>query len=445
MTATLMEWFHDRKPLWKQFAFLIILCFTLAHVLYSGVYRPAFVFTGVEKFGQMREEMAPLQEYLLTGEPITLQNPRQYGPVFLFVSMPFLLFVQDNALEFSMLLVGYLAVFAAFILTYRLLKPKPPYQHTMLALLLVLWFNFGALYYMLGVKGVETWELALMVISLTMICAKRKFLAGTAIAAATLIKLLPGIFFLYLLIKERKAFWYGIGSLVGMLLLAQGFFGAAMGVQYLPLVITSGAGSQSWATSHFENNAIKGMVYKIFSGFTPMEGYPYIFILEEPAMRAAYVCSTVLQLGVLAMVIAMLWKRREVRTRDSLLKEFGFVSAAMLLISPSAALEYATLSLLAFSIGLYLLLRRANIGEVTLFGTSYLLLGQFVPFHVFRSALPLPAIREALGLGAYTLDEVYKAVGFPFIGFVLLFVFFSMRMREDPMGKRRKKGDSPTF
>ncbi|HLC66158.1 MAG TPA: hypothetical protein VJK52_00785, partial [Candidatus Nanoarchaeia archaeon] len=88
------------------------------------------------------------------------------------------------------------------------------------------------------------------------------------------------------------------------------------------------------------------------------------------------------------------------------------------------------LLLLAFSIGAYTLLFRNRASRTlwALFGSSYLLLGHFVPFAVVLRVLPLPWIGQTMNLAIFRADEIYKTIGLPFLGFLLLFAFFVLLM-----------------
>ncbi|HLC66473.1 MAG TPA: glycosyltransferase family 87 protein, partial [Candidatus Nanoarchaeia archaeon] len=308
-----------------------LLILTFVHMVYSGVYKPLFVLTG-ETFGQLQEEMEPLRLLIGEGRSITLSNPRQYGPVFLATMMPVLL-LTDRALliERTAWVFCIVAIGIAFVLTVKMLPVPEKYRNSFRMLLGILWFNFSSLYYILGVKGVEAWELLLISIACLALARRKEFQefhAGIAIAAATLIKLLPGIFFVPLLIRNPKAFWKGIAWLFVLLLMGQFLFGKWIGLAYLPGVLRSGAGPESWAAAHFENNSLKGMVYKWFSGFESMPDYPQLFQLAPETAQAAFICSAMLQVLLMISIVWLLWRERKQQNRDATLRAFGLTSGA---------------------------------------------------------------------------------------------------------------------
>ncbi|MBI1969215.1 DUF2029 domain-containing protein [Candidatus Woesearchaeota archaeon] len=413
----------DRRVLYWIVVFLLF--YTILHFFYSGVYMPMFKLTGEGKIGQVLVEIRPLEKFLKEREPITLKdNPRQYGAFFLMVFYPILLLTQNPAvIEKILLFLAYLSLGLALYFTYRILDGKKKYA--VLLLLFVLWMNFSSLYYIMAVKNVELWELALLCFALFSLLQKRSFLAGFSIAAATLIKLLPAIFFFYFLIKNRKALAYGLLSLLGILLVSHILFGPQVGLSYLPLVLAGGLKGDSWAVSHFENNGMKGMVYKLASGFQQDPAYPWVFLLQEEAKQMAFFLALAGQLAVLLLLGFLLWKHRHVQQKEIIWKEFGLVSATMLLLSPVSAMEYSTLLLLAFSIGLYFIFfEKTDVWQIILFVGSYLLIGHFVPFSIALQFFPSSFISNGLGLTVLEPSEIYKAIGMPFLGFLLLFLFF---------------------
>lgn len=117
----------------------------------------------------------------------------------------------------------------------------------------------------------------------------------------------------------------------------------------------------------------------------------------------------------------------------------------MLLLSPQSAWEYSTLLLLAFAIGgIYLFFTACSIASLSLFIFSYILLGHVIPFSVLVRYLPLGIIREWLGLQIYTRDEIYKAIGLPFLGFFLLLLFYVFIFCARNSTKTQKSKKSPS-
>lgn len=406
---------------WHWPLLAMVLSYTAIHAIFGGYYMPMKILTG-DQLQQIKEEIAPLQRFLADGTPITLENPRQYGPVFLFLMLPMLAAeLPFPVLEHALYAIAIICVLAAFGITCRTLFPDGC-QWRARCFMLILWFNFSALYHLLGTKNVETWELLLIAMTLYAVQNGKSWISGASVAAAALIKLLPLFFFLYLFLRDRRAFWHGCVVLVGILAVSHAVFGPAMGAWYLPGVVANGIGQDSFAATYFENNALKGVVYRLFSGFARSAAHPYTFVLSPSAARAAFLMATVLQLALLGIVVLLLWKRRK---GDALFAEFGLVSAAMLLISPLAIWEYATLLLVAFSCGLYLLLaKQSTTVQKFLFIGSYLLLGHFIPFHILLQHPPLNSL-DALPLAPLSTNERYKAVGLPFLGYAMLFAFFA--------------------
>src|SRR3989344_6411762 len=170
-----------------------LLLYTTFNALFGLWYLPIKVYAGPEKLGQIEEEIAPLRNWISNGTPIALTNPRQYGPVFMLILYPIVLLAPQYPLfEYVLYGIGIFCIICAFSITYRTLFPKDPHRIA-LAILLILWFNFSSVYYILGTKNVETWELFLLSVLLIALVRKFSWLAAIAVAAGTLIKLLTAI------------------------------------------------------------------------------------------------------------------------------------------------------------------------------------------------------------------------------------------------------------
>ncbi|MBI3079219.1 MAG: DUF2029 domain-containing protein, partial [Deltaproteobacteria bacterium] len=353
----------------------LLLTYTVVHFLYSGLYAPVYRNRYV---GQFVEELEPLKRALETGDRVRVTNPRQYGPVFLFLSYPPTGSQDRESLADVLLGINYVILAAAFWLTVRAcFRPRPSLLEW--ALLAVLWLNFSPLYYLIAVRNVELWELALLGGALHAYREGRRGMAGAAVALATLIKMLPALFLFYFLWRDQRAMAWAAGTLVVVLLLATAAFGPEMGIGYLPFLLTRALEPRSWAYAHFENVALKGLIFKAFAGFR-MEPGLLTFRQTELAWLAGVLAFLVQGVGLLLLARFALRRRRE--GGEQAPHEWAVVLGTMLLISPLTAFEYSVLLLPGFTFAAWVLMRRPETlssRAVLCLAGAYLLLGNFLP------------------------------------------------------------------
>lgn len=413
------------------FLLALLLTYTILHTLFGAWYVPMKVLTGQGKLIQIEEEIAPLRQFIATGTPITLENPRQYGPVFLFTLYPLVRYTTYPLFEYILYGIGLLGIAAAFWVTYRAIFPIDV-RKTGLILLAALWFNTSSLYFILGTKNVEAWEVLLLALILLALVKRKSVLGGTAAALATLIKLLPIFFAFTLLIRDRKALRIMLIALVAVLGISHLAFGPMLGMGYLPGVLQHAFGPDAFSQNYFENNAIRGVIYRAVSGFTQGEN-PYLFTATSTQRMNAFTIAALVQLLVFGVTAWHVW-----RTPSPMIA-FGISAVAMLLLSPSIILEYAMLLLPAFSVGLWAILAgKTTAVQKTLFGASYILLGHFVPFNLLLQSGLVQKL-QLLGFSGLTVEEVYKAIGLPFVGYLCLFAFFAL-MQSATTARRQPSG-----
>src|SRR4051812_25048031 len=122
-----------RRSVWAVLA-VLVLTYSAAHFVNAGIRFP------LERpnLGQVEEEIEPLLLHYKTGEPFTTNNPRQYGPVFLFVADPLLRWAGGDVARFSAALyvVGLLTLAASCGLTAVTLWPLVPATRRLLTAVL---------------------------------------------------------------------------------------------------------------------------------------------------------------------------------------------------------------------------------------------------------------------------------------------------------------------
>lgn len=419
----LIERVKSVKTKYLILVFIILGLYTAAHFFYSGVYFPV---KHRDKIAQMQEEVTPLAN-LFQGKTskFVSENPRQYGPFFILIITPFMVFYNNqNVFAMAILFFEYLIVALALFLSCKYLFKFQDHKEKVIicSAIVLLWLNFSPLLYIITVSNVETWELLLIILGFMMYIKRRFFWTGFFFAAATLIKMLPAIFIFYFLFKNRKVFFYCLLNLFIIMFLAGLIFGNNIGLLYLPFLVTRPLGSGTWASAFFENISLKGFIYKLSAGFKA-NAWGYAFNLTPNAEQTAYIIITVLQLILLACIVWM--ALRKMNSEEGLMIEFSLVSLGMLIISPLAAYEYATLLLFAYSVGIYFIFKyHISWWACLLYGISYVLVGNFIPLSMLLKFIPIQAINTYFGNTKFDPAESYKAYCFPLLGFILLTIFF---------------------
>ena len=410
---------------------VVMLAYSAVHFFVSGIRSPL----SIPGIGHVETEIPPLREHLRTGEPVHTDNPRQYGPVFFFVMHPLLRLTGDDsrqlakwiyALELLCLLGSFLLVCA----TLRRWSSSASVRDWRLtvAWLAVLWLNFAPMYAILAQKNVEMWELLYLSVALYAYLRGWRWVAGTAIAAGGLTKLIPFAWMYYFLLRDRKAFAYACGAVTVFLLLGQMLYGSAMGIRYLPDRFATTLGASTWALGWHENVSLKAMIGKTAGHLRPPDprngegGYD---VLLSP--RRAAVVVALGNVAELAGLVGLSWvilASALPRTPQRTLWEWSLLTTAVLVLSPTNAFEWAVLELGAISYAFVRLTesRGRPIAAAASLSASALLLGTIVPRQLLNQLTMVERINRWTGYTHLTPSEAYQYYGFPLLGLVLLTV-----------------------
>ena len=355
----LLEGAKLRRYVWIVTA--IALLYSGAHFLQSGVLFPLHQ----ENIAKFEEETPALREHIRTGEPVHFGNPVQYGPVFFFVMHPLIVYAA-NTHQFSNVLyaIQLPCIALALLLTLATLKPlvRASDWPLIAAWIVVVWLNFAPLYTILAVKSVETWELLLMSLALYGYMRGKLWLLGIAIASAALVKVLPLIFFYYLLLTNRRALVYACVGLAAILVVSHLLYGPEMGVWYLPTVAKAASG-HSFGLLWHENLSVKAAIAKMIGRLDALDlvagiGGSTLRMTDDQLRKAIVIGNIAVGAGFVWLTWAL--TRRAARTRDRILWEWSLVTVAMLILSPNTTFEYATLALGALSWAIVELIARPN-------------------------------------------------------------------------------------
>lgn len=381
--------------------------------------------------GKFEEQAAPLREHLATGGAVHSRNPEQYGAVFFFVMQPLLLAAPDEKVLANFLYAIQLAcVIGSFLLTFAVLRSSlfPDDERWPLAALWLaaIWLNFSPLHTMLALKSVETWELLLISLALYAHLRSWRWVTALALASAGLVKVLPFVFFYYLLITDRRTFGYACVALVGLLLAAHVLYGPDMGLAYLPRVVAGAAGS-SYGLDWHENFSLKAAFTKVLGHLPPpthdaalTSGY---FVSLTGWQRTAAIVLGDASVAAGAVGLTWSWLRAPTaRSRGTILNEWSMLAVALLILSPNTIFEYNTLALGAISYAFVSVAMPPgrHWGGWLSFGAALLLLGGVVPRTLLSRLTLVTVLNDWTGNVHLTPSEAYQYYCFPLAGLALL-------------------------
>jgi hypothetical protein len=370
------------------------------------------------------EELNPLIGLITQGQPIVQIDSRQYGVVVFLVFDPALRVLGDNtaALATYAAWVALLTVVAAFVLVARRYAAD---DSARLVVLLVAWSSAVPLLYVVAQHMVDAWQLLFLSASLFLFTGttRQQRLAGLPLAAATLTKLLPALLLVYLCVRSWRAALLGLLGLVGLLALGQVLYGSLMGFGY-PLAMLSGGGDtvSRWST-HFENNSLRGLIFKLGAGFR-LQGDTTTYLLDPGLVPVLNGLAYVLAAGLVGYLFVAGWRGR---THDSTARrsiEFSLAIVTMLLVSPHTAQDYLVTVLPVLAVWLFLwvkgLPRPWSLGQTALGAAAALLIGVFVPMNLAARVLPIGWLLSVTNNAHNVLfvDQIGQAIGaYEFFGF----------------------------
>lgn len=379
------------------------------------------------------EELNPLINLLTSGEPITQIDPRQYGVVVFLVFDPAVRRVGGDlaALATYATWVSLAAVTVAWVLCavrFALSDHTEDGRSRAWSRALVLaiaWASAVPLLYVVAQHMVDAWQLLFVSLALFLWTSgpRQQKWAALPLAAATLTKLLPAVLLVYIGLRSWRAGLVGVLGIAGLLAIGQALYGTLMGFGYPVAMLLGGGSTVGRWSAHFENNSLRGLVYKIAAGFH-LQGDTASYVLDPSRAPFLNLLSYALELGVLGYLVWAAWRGRHVQSLSRRAIEFSLAIVTMLLASPHTAQDYLVMTLPVLTVWLYLWARRLprpwTVAETALGGVAAVLLGVFVPMNLVARVLPSAALLAASGNAQNALfaDQIGSAIGiYQFFGF----------------------------
>jgi len=431
------------------------LVYSMAHFAQSGVRRPL----AVPNIGQIVEEFEVLRIHLATGQPIRVQQPRQYGPAYILAihGVVSVCGRDERCLLHAVYAIQLIMLAGAFgfcCLSLRLWfarigRPLEDVSSVVLvaSLLAILWLNFAPLLGIVATKNVETWELCLLSAALYAYLRTWRVMSGACVALAALTKLLPFALVFYFLLVDRRTLIYACASALAVLSVSQAMYGSEMGFFYLWYIGAGAAapsayGNQPGLAWH-ENISLKGIVAKMFGhlddpALAPGLSYPQVGYLTvaSPRMRlVGNVVSYAAQGAALVWMIVVLLRdsARQWLRETKTWWEWSLVTVMMLVLAPQTGIDYQTLLLPAFSFALAACVAfpdlRRDMTMMLSYGGAVVLVANIVPRSV---VVRVSGVGWLLRLNHYThltTLEGFSYYGYPLLGMLLLVVAL-MRIRD---------------
>jgi Glycosyltransferase family 87 len=370
------------------------------------------------------EELNPLIGLVSRGQPVTQIDARQYGVIVFLVFDPAVRILGPNLAALATY-AGWVALLATSLAFALVVRRYAPHNVAHLLVLVVAWSSAVPLLYVIAQHMVDAWQLCFLSASLFLFTGskRQRQFAGLPLAAATMTKLLPAFLLVYLFVRSWRAGLIGLAAIGVLLAIGQLMYGSLMGFGY-PLAMLAGGGDTvaRWST-HFENNSIRGLLFKIGAGFR-LQGDTTSYILDPRLIPLLNVLAYGLSAALIGHVLFAAWRGRN---HDSLARrsiEFSLAIVTMLLVSPHTAQDYLVTVLPVLAVWLFLwarsLPRAWSLGQTTLAALAALLIGVFVPMNLAARVLPIGWLLNVTDNAHNVLfvDQIGSAIGaYSFFGF----------------------------
>jgi hypothetical protein len=419
------------ERLWQSRACLVMLIGLAA----LAVVRFSAAVAGYGVPAWFDEELNPLVRFVAQGQPVSGIDMRQYGVVTYLVFDPAIRLLGPDF--HTLALYGLLPAAAASLGALALVGARLfPGDWRALLLLALVWFAFEPLLYVVSQRMVDSWQLFFL--SLAFFCwtsssPRWRLATGVPLALATLTKLLPALLLVYLLVRSWRAAVVGLAAVAGLLGVGQLRYGPEMGFAYPFVLLASGRDAVANWSTHYENNSVRGLIYKAAAGFR-LEGDTTAYVLSRDWLPVLNVVAYVAAGLLIVYLLWVAWRSRGPASSERRGVEFGLAVVTMLLVSPHTAQDYTVAMLPVLALWAALWSRRwpaAWPAPLTVAAIlSAVLVGVFVPMNVMSRIVPIDrllALTSNANNVLFTSEQIGSGIGawdffgFPGIGLVLGF------------------------
>ncbi len=196
------------------------------------------------------------------------------------------------------LIYNHLVLLAAVALSLYTIRPRVGLPWIIAGAMVLVAF-YSQIYMSFSLGQVDSTLLLLYAIGFWAFCRNKPAIAGSAIAIAAAIKLVPAFILLYFLWKRQyKAVAWGAGVGLALLLVSLAYVGPSTYKTYIKQTLPA----LSKGSTHYSNASLGAAIAR---SQTPdiIHGLPYVYYLDEvPSGNAARIASTVFTLGAFALL-----------------------------------------------------------------------------------------------------------------------------------------------
>jgi glycosyl transferase family 87 len=381
----------------------------------------------------IRDQLRPLLNQVWHGIPIAESIADlpdawsfRYGPVFYLVAHPLAIVSRHHgeALYVLLLLFGHLCFWTSlFLIDRRFFRDSSP---AIRLLVVGIALNFTPALAAMACACLDSWELLAITAAVFLATSSARWvrnLAGVSAMLGVLTKLMPVLVFVLVFVRNRAAGIIGLVAGAVVLTAAQALYGGPMGWGFPRRVIGVGRDQVQEAARWWENDSLRGIVYKALAGFALPAGRLQISL--DPTTKAIVDATmTVGAIGVLIVTWMTLWRWTPVDAREPErnLGAFAVAIALLHLLSPYSTHQYWPATLLCFAF----ILRSAQRGlvrhgEGLAALAALVLIGNVAPQTVVAWLTGVGRLNDVLGsVPRFDRGQMYTFYAMPGLGLILL-------------------------
>lgn len=427
-------------PIWIRVAVGLLLAATLVRFMVSG----PLVYLAIPANIQNLEFLFDL---IVDDKPLTRLCERCYGVVAWLLYDPAIrLFGRDPlAINLWGLVVSLVIAVGSFVLVAVRLGVRGPWA---LAAMTIMWAGFVPMVSVVAERSIDLLNHAAIAVGFFLYTgtARQRPWSGVAAAAGAMAKFLPGLFLPFFLVRERRAFAYGLGATLLLVLIGQILYGPLMGIGYFGAVAGATSIDAGWSQWH-EGFSPRQLLFKVAAGYR-LEN-----VSVSPANPGALsLIGYALALGFVAYLLYVAFRSRGTEGLERRAIEFSFGIATIYMVSPTVGREHIVAMIVVYTVLAWYWLRRPSVDRrlAVPAAASLLMVGVYLPVQVLDRILPLDAIMRLFGnevtapwIFDYPIAE-YEFLGIPGYGAIIAWIVLAIleRRTRAPRSSRGAAGSA---
>lgn len=412
-------------PIWIRVAVGLLLAVTLVRFVVSGPLVYLAIPANVQNLGL-------LFDLIVDGTPVTRLCERCYGVVAWLLYDPAIRAFGRDPLAINLwgLALSLLIAAGSFVLVAIRLGVRGALP---LAAMAIGWTGFLPLVSTVAERSVDLFNHAALAVAFFLYTGAPQLRAwsGVAVAAGALAKFLPGLFIPFFLVRERRAFAYGLAAIAVLVLVGQLLYGPLMGVGYFTAVAGATSVDAGWSQWH-EGFSPRQLLFKVAAGYR-LENVS----VAPPNQAALSLIAYALELGFVAYLLYVAVRSRGSDGLERRAIEFAFGITTIYMVSPTVGHEHIVAMIIVYTVLAWYWLRRPGVswGLAVPAAVSLLMVGVYLPMPILDRILPLDAIMRLFGNEAtapwifdYPIAE-YDFLGIPGYGAIIAWIVLAVLER----------------